>query len=104
MLWLISVVILLILLELFAILLKFSPTRSKLKFIKDNGMSFARIYSRAQVAMNAPLISIEVHITTGLPKFSIVGFFLNLHSISKNIIINVLISNILYCFFVIGKL
>ena len=32
MLWLISVVILLILLELFAILLKFSPTRSKLKF------------------------------------------------------------------------
>ena len=32
MLWLISVVILLILLELFAMLLKFSPTRSKLKF------------------------------------------------------------------------
>ena len=32
MLWLISVVILLILLELFAILLKFSPTRSQLKF------------------------------------------------------------------------
>ena len=36
-------------------------------------MSLAHVYSRAQVAMDAPLVTIEVHITSGLPKFSIVG-------------------------------
>lgn len=36
-------------------------------------MSFACVYSRAQVGMEAPLVTIEVHITSGLPKFSIVG-------------------------------
>ena len=36
-------------------------------------MSFACVYSRAQVAMDAPLVTIEIHITSGLPKFTIVG-------------------------------
>ena len=36
-------------------------------------MSLAVIYSRAQLAMNAPLVTVEVHITGGLPRMSIVG-------------------------------
>lgn len=36
-------------------------------------MSFACVYSRAQVAIDAPLVTIEIHITSGLPKFTIVG-------------------------------
>lgn len=36
-------------------------------------MSIAITYSRAQVGIQAPLITIEVHITRGLPSLSIVG-------------------------------
>lgn len=36
-------------------------------------MSLAVIYSRAILGINAPLITIEVHISEGLPGFTIVG-------------------------------
>jgi magnesium chelatase family protein len=36
-------------------------------------MSLAIIYSRAQVGVNAPLVSVEVHLSNGLPGMSIVG-------------------------------
>lgn len=36
-------------------------------------MSIATIYSRAQTGMDAPLVSVEVHLSNGLPNFSIVG-------------------------------
>ena len=36
-------------------------------------MSIAITYSRAQVGIRAPLVTIEVHITRGLPSLSIVG-------------------------------
>jgi len=36
-------------------------------------MSLAVVYSRAQVGVDAPLVSVEVHLSNGLPSFSIVG-------------------------------
>ena len=36
-------------------------------------MSVATIYSRAQSGINAPLVTVEVHLTSGLPSLSIVG-------------------------------
>ncbi|MEG3760055.1 YifB family Mg chelatase-like AAA ATPase [Pseudoalteromonas carrageenovora] len=36
-------------------------------------MSLARIYSRAQVGINAPEVIVEVHLGNGLPAFHIVG-------------------------------
>jgi len=36
-------------------------------------MSIATIYSRAQYGMEAVLVSVEVHLSNGLPSFSIVG-------------------------------
>ncbi|MDH5394947.1 MAG: YifB family Mg chelatase-like AAA ATPase [Gammaproteobacteria bacterium] len=36
-------------------------------------MSLATIYTRAQVGINAPLVTIEVHLSNGLPSLSIVG-------------------------------
>lgn len=36
-------------------------------------MSLAIAYSRAQVGVNAPLVAVEVHLSNGLPAFSIVG-------------------------------
>lgn len=36
-------------------------------------MSLAISYSRAQTGLDAPLVSVEVHLANGLPKFSIVG-------------------------------
>ena len=36
-------------------------------------MSLAVIYSRAQTGMNAPLVTVEVHLSNGLPSLSIVG-------------------------------
>jgi len=36
-------------------------------------MSLATIYSRAQVGINAPQVTIEVHLSNGLPSLSIVG-------------------------------
>lgn len=36
-------------------------------------MSIATIYSRAQYGMEALLVSVEVHLSNGLPSFSIVG-------------------------------
>ena len=36
-------------------------------------MSVARIASRAQVGLHAPLVNVEVHLGSGLPTFSIVG-------------------------------
>lgn len=36
-------------------------------------MSLAAVYSRAQTGVNAPLVSVEVHLSNGLPSLSIVG-------------------------------
>jgi len=36
-------------------------------------MSLAVIYSRAQTGMSAPLVTVEVHLSNGLPSLSIVG-------------------------------
>ena len=36
-------------------------------------MSIAIVYSRAQVGIRAPLVTVEVHLTRGLPSLSIVG-------------------------------
>lgn len=36
-------------------------------------MSLAIIYSRAKLGINAPLVTVEVHISNGLPGLSIVG-------------------------------
>ncbi|MDX1695002.1 MAG: YifB family Mg chelatase-like AAA ATPase [Ketobacteraceae bacterium] len=36
-------------------------------------MSLAIIHSRASMGMNAPLVTVEVHLSNGLPGFSIVG-------------------------------
>lgn len=36
-------------------------------------MSLAVLYSRARLGMEAPLVTIEVHLSNGLPGFTIVG-------------------------------
>jgi magnesium chelatase family protein len=36
-------------------------------------MSLAIVYSRAQVGIHAPLVTVEVHLSNGLPKFFMVG-------------------------------
>ena len=36
-------------------------------------MSLATIYTRAQIGINAPQVTIEVHLSNGLPSLSIVG-------------------------------
>lgn len=36
-------------------------------------MGFARVMSRAQVGLAAPLVAVEVHLGSGLPQFNIVG-------------------------------
>ena len=36
-------------------------------------MSLATLFSRAQTGLDAPLVSVEVHLANGLPSFSIVG-------------------------------
>lgn len=36
-------------------------------------MSLAILYSRALCGMDAPLVTVEVHLSNGLPKFTIVG-------------------------------
>jgi magnesium chelatase family protein len=41
--------------------------------IKRIFMSLACVYSRARLGLDAPLVTVEVHIANGLPAFSIVG-------------------------------
>ena len=36
-------------------------------------MSLAMVYTRAKLGINAPLVSIEVHLSNGLPSFHMVG-------------------------------
>jgi len=36
-------------------------------------MSVAIVYSRAQLGIEAPLVTIEVHLSNGLPGLAIVG-------------------------------
>lgn len=36
-------------------------------------MSLAIVYTRAQLGVNAPLVTVEAHLSTGLPGFTIVG-------------------------------
>jgi magnesium chelatase family protein len=40
---------------------------------QGEGMSLATIYSRAAFGINAPLVTVEVHLANGLPCFNIVG-------------------------------
>lgn len=37
------------------------------------GDDLAVVYSRAQVGIDAPLVTVEAHLSTGLPSLSIVG-------------------------------
>lgn len=37
-------------------------------------MSYATVNTRAQVGLQAPLVSVEVHLSNGLPSFNIVGY------------------------------
>ncbi len=36
-------------------------------------MGYARLFSRAAVGLAAPLVTVEVHLSGGLPQFQIVG-------------------------------
>jgi magnesium chelatase family protein len=36
-------------------------------------MSLAIVYSRAKLGINAPLVTVEVHLSNGLPSLAIVG-------------------------------
>ncbi|MGL4185504.1 MAG: magnesium chelatase domain-containing protein, partial [Thiotrichaceae bacterium] len=36
-------------------------------------MSLAIVYSRTNTGLDAPLVSVEVHLANGLPGFSLVG-------------------------------
>ena len=36
-------------------------------------MSLAVVFSRAQIGIAAPLVTVEVHLSNGLPRFTIVG-------------------------------
>jgi magnesium chelatase family protein len=36
-------------------------------------MSLAVVYSRAQLGIHAPLITVETHLSNGIPQLSIVG-------------------------------
>ena len=40
---------------------------------KDKNMSLAIVFSRAGVGIEAPLVTVEVHLSNGLPSLSIVG-------------------------------
>ena len=40
---------------------------------RSGKMSIAIVYSRAQVGIDAPLVTVEVHLSRGLPSLSIVG-------------------------------
>lgn len=46
-------------------------TTSFIDVVKD--MSLAVVYSRASVGITAPLVTVEVHVSPGIPAFSIVG-------------------------------
>lgn len=48
------------------------PARSCLRTLLTR-MALAVTYSRAQVGIHAPLVTVEVHVAGGLPAFSIVG-------------------------------
>ena len=36
-------------------------------------MSIAKVYSRAQVGIDAPLVTVEAHVANGLPAVTMVG-------------------------------
>ncbi len=36
-------------------------------------MSLAIVYTRAKLGVNAPLVTVEIHLSAGLPSLSIVG-------------------------------
>jgi len=36
-------------------------------------MNLAILYSRAQLGIESPLVTVEAHLAAGLPRFSIVG-------------------------------
>ena len=44
-------------------------------------MSLATVYSRANIGVEAPLVSVETHLSNGLPAFSIVPRQANLKEI-----------------------
>jgi magnesium chelatase family protein len=46
-------------------------------------MSYAITYSRAYVGVEAPLVSVETHLSSGLPALTIVGIN-NPHNFTKS--------------------
>lgn len=50
-----------------------NPILESKQLPRETTMSLATTYSRALVGIQAPLITIEAHLSSGLPKFSIVG-------------------------------
>ena len=40
---------------------------------KDSAMSLTQLSTRAQIGINAPEVRVEVHISSGLPAFTVVG-------------------------------
>jgi Predicted ATPase with chaperone activity len=46
---------------------------SATKSCSECGMSLAVVYSRASLGIEAPLVSVEVHLSNGLPAFNMVG-------------------------------
>ncbi len=56
-------------------------------------MGLACVYSRASCGMNAPLVRVEVHISNGLPSFSIVGLAHTALKESKDRVRSALLNN-----------
>ena len=51
---------------------------------QGKAMSYAITYSRAYVGVEAPLVSVETHLSGGLPALTIAGY-INTHSFDKSI-------------------
>jgi hypothetical protein len=49
---------------------------------QENAMSYAITYNRAYVGVEAPLVSVETHLSGGLPALTIVGLN-NPHDFTK---------------------
>ena len=57
-------------------------------------MGIAIIYSRAQAGIQAPLVTVEVHLTRGLPSLSIVGLPETAVTESKDRVRSAIINNL----------
>lgn len=53
----------------------------------------AKVYTRAEYGLNAPMVSVEVHLQDGLPNFSIVGLPETAVKESKDRVVSALVNN-----------